>query len=226
MADSIAGAQYKAQHPDVMLACLNTFGPQPKSINWKLHPPEASEKPLCGTWTAVTDEYGLRASDIVMLADSGNTQGTGALIDAAKHGERGIQKCAWLEFYEDHSGFWNSCVVEDGKATELVSIDVETQKRHASGLRFHWYETGDTIHIQLEDCLKYSLPFKDTVASVHVKYWDIVIDKKTGRNNSTLYTVHDCFPEYDYASPKKIRYSFSTTSDEKKLDNYDRPATE
>lgn len=226
--DSVIAAQGKQQIAGFMGNCMNNFSiPEQKKIEWRLPgPPTSEELTICGTWTAVMDEYGLRAEDIVTLADTGSeSRSIGALMDAAKNGQRGEQKCAWLEFYDDHSGFWNSCIVEDGKPLQLVSMDVATRKQYPSGLRFDWYKEGNVIHIRLEDCLKYSLPYKDKILQAHARYWDLqIIKTSTDATGSVMYSANDYLPEYDYTSPAKIQYRFSKELDVEKHRNYHKPA--
>lgn len=225
--DSILSAQSMQTMSEMIGNCLNSSGaPQPKKMNWQLPgPPEDLELTICGTWTAALEEYGLRSIDVIVLGDTNSGKsGMGALFDAALHGQRADQRCEWIEFYDDHSGFWNSCALENGSVVSLDYVETTSGDHSASGLKFDWYMSGDTIHLNLENCLKYSLPCKDTLLTAHVKYWDIIVSpKKKKQGSKVIYTVTDYFPEYDYKSPHTYTFIAGKDSDRKKRLDYQKP---
>lgn len=195
--------------------CTNPPGvPERKDVKWN---PSAlltkAEKAICGTWVATLGDPAISAGGVgIMMDPNSGKKGIDAIADAVEKNRRMDQSCAWLEFYDDHSGFWNSCMLNNGSPAAMDNVDPFTGEHSGSGVKFEWYLEGKSIRIKFEDCLKFPIEVKDKgTLTARVQYWNLQIVKygpeKDGMNTCT---TRDYLPEYDYTSPVKYEYSFSS----------------
>jgi hypothetical protein len=192
--------------------CGNPKGaPKQKDVAWKIPSgplTKEEETMITGTWTAVTSDQALSTGGVAIMTDpnSGKT-GMDQLVDAAEKMKRANTNCIWLEFYDDHTGFWNSCMLLNGSPNSMDEVDPFSGEHKGSGVMFSWYLDKKTIHIQFEDCLKYPMMIKDTTLKVRVRYWDLEMVKNPKTVDGILtYKMRDHFPEYDFDSPVTFEY--------------------
>ncbi|HET6992463.1 MAG TPA: hypothetical protein VFJ43_14105 [Bacteroidia bacterium] len=210
--------------------CGNPKGaPKQKDIAWQIPSATLSkeEEAITGTWTAVTSDQALSTGGVTIMTDpnSGKT-GMDQLVDAAEKMKRANTNCIWLEFYDDHTGFWNSCMLMNGSPNAMDNVDLFTGEHKSAGVMFDWYFDNKTIHIQFEDCLKYPMMIKDTTLKVRVRYWDMEIVKAKTVGGTTVYKIRDHFPEYDFKSPVTFEYEMVPKLINGKVGKYQNPIME
>ncbi|MFI5204637.1 MAG: hypothetical protein ACHQF2_09095 [Flavobacteriales bacterium] len=199
--------------------CANpSNAPERKNIDW-VQPDDSltnAEKTRTGTWAAKTGDLSLSTGGVMIsLGDTAmataHTKVAKMLddIEKSKHLKSG---CIWLELYDDHTGFWNGCMLVNESPNALDNVNPITGKHEGFGVKFDWKFDKNTLHISFEDCLKYPMVVGDSsVITVRVKYWDLMITKtKRNSDGGNILTIRDYFPEYNYKSP--ITYEYETYS--------------
>ncbi|MBC7861540.1 MAG: hypothetical protein IAF38_01120 [Bacteroidia bacterium] len=210
--------------------CNNPQGaPTQGSVSWNLPDSALSdaEEKITGTWTARLGRISVSPGHKGIVYQ--NTKGKNVIetsFEAVKKDEPTDQNCAWIDFYDDHTGFWNSCMMYKGGPACMDNIDPFTGERSGSGLRFEWYMEGKKVRMKYEDCFRFPMDvkvnpsestYKLVTYTVRVKYWDMEI---TSKNGSDLYTIRDYLPEYKYTSPVKYKYQRSPKTLSGKMGKY------
>jgi hypothetical protein len=195
--------------------CLNPENaPERKSVEWKT--PDDSltevEKAVTGTWAAPVGDLSLKTGGVMIsLGDTAMATAhtkVAKLLDDIKKSKHLKSECIWLELYDDHTGFWNGCMLVKDSPNALDNVNPITGEHEGFGVKFDWKMDKNTLHIRFEDCLKYPMIVKDSaVVTVRVKHWDLQITKtRKNAEGTQVLTITDYFPEYDYTSPVKHEY--------------------
>jgi hypothetical protein len=213
--------------------CSNPQGaPVQDSVSWKpiAKTLNVAEKKVVGTWAATLGKISVSTGNKMIMTDplAGKT-GMDALVDAIDKNKI-AEGCAWIELYDDHTGFWNSCMLNNGVPACLDNVDPFSGEHSGSGVKFEWYLEGKKIRIKFEDCMKFPMevktePSKGTYKSVtytiRVKYWDLeMISSKGKKDGMDVYIIRDYLPEYKFTSPVKYEYSHSSKTLSGKVGKY------
>lgn len=170
------------------------------------------EQAFTGTLTAKVGDVSLKTGGVMIsLGDTAMATAHSKvvkLLDEIEKSKHLKSECIWLELYDDHTGFWNACMLTGGVPNALDNIDPFTGEHQGFGVQFEWKVDKNKLHIKFEDCLKYPMIVGDSaVVTVRVQYWDLVITKTYKKADGTrMITVTDFLPEYNYTSPVKHEY--------------------
>ena len=209
--DSMNAAYEEQQKSE---SCTNKPGaPQPKTVEWKTPSAlTAEEEKFCGTWNAMLSGSYLSTGSVAITVDPHNGKsGMDALVDAVEKNHRVDDGCAWMELYNDHTGFWSACMVQQKHPQPVQVTDFTSGKDMNYGTHFSWYLEGKLLHFRFDDCLFFPLPQGDSTVEVRVKFWDMRVRTlmPIDADDTGAYSGYDLLPEYGYRAKTGFIYDYS-----------------
>ena len=130
----VSAPTYRA--PDAPLA--STVRAEPAA-----RPPTETERLLAGTWVARVGHDAPRRASI---------DATMVQIGALRSGQvDGIERCVWLELYENLRGFAHECAVTNGEPSMLEQTDPRTGRSMPLGAALHWSVDGRRLRLEYDE---------------------------------------------------------------------------
>jgi len=204
-----------------------------KSVNWPTPSDTLStiEQSYLGTWASEITEHGLRSGGMgIKLAGNGKESET--LMELASRAVAGIEengfireKCIWFELYDDHTGFWSSCMIGPNGPGSTQKMDIFNGTQEPLGLKFEWSADPHQIRFKLESNLHVTYINDSTEAQVDVVYWDLILGESSlgEYEGQTNYETQDVFPEFGYTHPFPNQYWHIPNLMDGKVQNYSKP---
>lgn len=150
------GAMRLANRPSMQIETINMPAPQyrapeaPVAPNVReeppARPPTETERLLAGTWVArVGHDAPRRAS----------TEASMVQIGALRQGHVDtIERCVWLELYENLRGFAHECGVMNGEPSVLEQTDPVTGRSTSLGASLRWSLDGRRLRLEYDEDMR------------------------------------------------------------------------
>ncbi|MGE0785900.1 MAG: hypothetical protein AB7S26_09450 [Sandaracinaceae bacterium] len=155
--------------------------------------PSEIERALAGTWVAMGDDTPQRAS----------SQGTMVQLEGAATGQiEPLQRCAWIELYDNLRGYQHECGVVNGEASLLDRTDPISGRRSSLGASLRWNVEGSTVHLEYDEDMR-------TPSRAHPSFRHLALELPAGESP---FAVTQSLPDHADVGPRTVTYEvFSGT---------------